>query len=54
MSAAVLIALIIVLLVALLAYAFVSQTIANKQQQHPRLLAALKQRAANLKQMINS
>ncbi len=53
MSSSSVIALIIVLLVALVAYAFVSQTMERKRKQRQRLLAALKLRSKDFKYMIS-
>lgn len=48
------IVLIIVLLTTLLAYAFVSQAMEQRRKRRQRLLAALKQRSANFRLMIDS
>ncbi len=53
MSSSAIIALIVVLLVALVAYAFVSQTMERKRKQRQRLLAALKLRSKDFKYMIS-
>ncbi len=53
MSSTSIIALIIVLLVALLAYAFVSQTMERKRKQRKRMLAALKLRVKDFKYMLS-
>lgn len=53
MSSTSVITLIIVLLVALLAYAFVSQTMERKRKQRKRMLAALKLRTKDFKYMIS-
>ena len=44
---------IIVLLAALVCYAFIAQTISHKKQQRERLLTALKTRVRNFKYMLN-
>ncbi|MGH1370844.1 MAG: hypothetical protein ACRBBW_02330 [Cellvibrionaceae bacterium] len=53
MSSTSIIALIVVLLVALLAYAFVSQTMERKRKQRQRMLAALKLRTKDFKYMLS-
>jgi len=53
MSSSSIIALIIVLLVALVAYAFVSQTMERKRKQRQRMIAALKLRSKDFKYMIS-
>lgn len=53
MSSTSVITLIIVLLVALLAYAFVSQTMERKRKQRKRMVAALKLRTKDFKYMIS-
>lgn len=53
MSSVTVITSIIVLLAALVCYAFIAQTIAQKRQQKERLLAALKARVRNFKFILN-
>ena len=53
MSSVTIIVLIVTLLVVLLAYAFISQTMERRRKQKQRLLSALRQRAKNFKVMIS-
>jgi hypothetical protein len=53
MSSVTIITSIIILLAALVCYAFIAQTISQKKQQRERLLAALKVRVRNFKFMLN-
>lgn len=53
MSSVTIITSIIVLLAALVCYAFIAQTVSHKKQQRERLLVALKTRVRNFKFMLN-